>query len=325
MCLYPRIIKNKKYISNKKNGGIVPVMRDKRMGLVPVGCGKCMECRKQKARNWQVRLLEEIKTERNGVMITLTFSNESIKEIGTKINKLEGYNRDNEIATIGMRRFLERWRKKYKKSVKHWFITELGHNGTENVHMHGIIWTDIKHDEIRRIWRYGFVWIGSENKGYVNSATVNYTVKYVHKQDELHTEYIPKVLTSKGIGKNYIKTWNSKRHKYINKNTKETYKTEKGHEIAMPIYYRNKIWTDEEREKLWIEKLDENIRYVNGIKIDVSETEEKYWKALKVARMKNKRLGYGDNSINWEKRKYENERRNINYMKRINNKKQENS
>ena len=35
---------------------------------------------------------------------------------------------------------LERVRKLTGKSVKHWFITELGHEKTERLHLHGIVW-----------------------------------------------------------------------------------------------------------------------------------------------------------------------------------------
>ena len=152
MCLYPKLIQNRKYIANKKNGGNIPAVLDNRVLYVPVGCGKCMECKKQKSREWQVRLLEDIRHNKNGVFVTLTFSNESIEELGKEI-ELDGYNRDNEIAKIATRRFLERWRKKHKKSVRHWLVTELGHNGTENIHMHGILWTD-KREDINNIWKY---------------------------------------------------------------------------------------------------------------------------------------------------------------------------
>ena len=54
MCLYPRIIKNRKFQANKKNNGIIPKINDKRTEYVPIGCGKCIECKKQKAREWQV-------------------------------------------------------------------------------------------------------------------------------------------------------------------------------------------------------------------------------------------------------------------------------
>ena len=47
-------------------------------------------------------------------------------------------------------------------------------------------------------------------------------------------------------------------------------KIERGHKQALPIYWRNKIYSEEEREKLWLQKLDKKERYVNGQKIDIS-------------------------------------------------------
>lgn len=81
MCLYPQLIKNKKYTANKKNKGKPPKIKDKRTEYVPIGCGKCIECLKQKAREWQVRLQEEIKTNKKGTFVTLTFSNENIQKL----------------------------------------------------------------------------------------------------------------------------------------------------------------------------------------------------------------------------------------------------
>ena len=46
----------------QKNGGVVPYMEDKRVAVVPIGCGECKECRKAKQREWQVRLEEDIVT-----------------------------------------------------------------------------------------------------------------------------------------------------------------------------------------------------------------------------------------------------------------------
>lgn len=312
MCLYPKLIENRKYKANKKNGGIIPAIKDNRVLLIPVKCNKCMECMKQKSREWQVRLHEEIKGNKlNNYFVTLTMSNESIRELGEEI-KLEGYEKDNEIAKIGMRRFLERWRKKYKKSIRHWMVTELGQKGTENIHMHGIMCTNEDAEEIRKIWKYGIVWIGE----YVNARTINYIVKYISKSDQIHKEYIPKILTSAGIGNKY----NVKENKYKKKKTKEYYRLNNGSKINLPIYYRNKAWTDEEKEELWLKKLDEEKRYVNGVEIDISKGEERYYKVLEQARKKNKALGYNDDSINWERRIYENQRRNELYKQRINKK-----
>jgi len=214
MCLYPKLIQNKKYTKTKKNNGVVPIPTDKRVLAVPIGCGKCMECRKKKAREWQVRLLEEIRENKKAYFITLTFSNESIKELIESIRtkeseeqnkKLEtweitqkGYELDNQIATLATRRFLERYRKANKKSVKHYLVTELGHEGTENIHMHGIIWTDGNIDEVLKHWKYGFVWPKKEdrNKTYVNEKTITYITKYINKTDEKHKEYKSIILTS---------------------------------------------------------------------------------------------------------------------------------
>ena len=320
MCLYPKLIKNRKYTSNKKNGGVIPQVTDPRTLMVPAGCGKCIECKKQKSREWSVRLQEEIRNNKNGKFITLTFSNESIKELTKEIKGVEGYDLDNEIATLATRRFLERWRKKYKKSVKHWLVTELGGNGTENIHMHGILWTNEDAKTITEIWKYGYTWVGDKNNdGYVNEKTINYIVKYISKTDQKHKEYNSKILTSPGIGNNYINRIDAEKNKYKGEETKETYTTRQGIQLALPIYYRNKIYTEEEREKLWLKKLDEETRYICGEKIDISKNEEDYYKTLEIYRAKNKRLGYGSDEKNWKLKKYENDRRNLKTLERIKN------
>ena len=290
MCLYPTLIKNKKYVANKKNKGIIPTAKDERVLYVPVGCQKCMECRKDKARQWNVRLLEDIRENKRAYFVTLTFSNESIKELSEKINtELDGYDRDNAIAKKGVRYFLERWRKKHKKSVRHWLVTELGHNGTENIHLHGIIWTDKNPKEITERWEYGYVWIGE----YANEKTINYITKYITKTDLKHKEYKSLILTSSGIGSNYINRADSKNNKYKGTDTKEYYKSRNGFKLKLPIYWRNKIYSEEEREKLWLHKLDEQVRYVDGQKIDISKGDKTYYQYLEIARRKNKMLGYG--------------------------------
>ena len=144
---------------------------------MPIGCGKCIECMKQKKRNWQVRLLEEIKHDKSGKFVTLTFSEEALECLNKDVViKTMDSIIENEMATLAVRRFLERWRKKHKKSVKHWLITELGHNGTERIHLHGIIFTN-EIEDIKNIWKYGHIWIGE----YVNEKTINYIVKYCNK------------------------------------------------------------------------------------------------------------------------------------------------
>ena len=172
----------------------MPQAKDRRVLLVPVGCGKCIECRKQKAREWQVRMSEEIKHDKRGKFVTLTFSNEGLEEleeavtwqkvrVGIKkvyklrsgetrnkylyekrfVGNLDGYELDNAVAKLGMRRFLERWRKEFGKSCKHWFVSELGGTSTERIHLHGIMFTD-EVEAISKHWKYGVVSLGRHTR-----------------------------------------------------------------------------------------------------------------------------------------------------------------
>lgn len=344
MCLYPTLIKNRKYVSNKKNGGNIPPVKDERTRYVPVGCGECIECRKQKARGWQIRLLEDIKHNKNGIFVTLTFSDESYTKLAEEIIQKQakegtetptGYILDNEVATLAMRRFNENWRSKHKKAIRHWMVTELGHQGTENIHLHGIVWTDITKEweynllEVERIWnngkhgKNGHVWKWDIEYGrkinWVNDQTVNYMIKYIHKQDLDHKLYKPKILTSDGIGGQYTKSHNIKYNKFNGTNTDETYTTLQGHKISLPIYYRNKIYTEEEREMLWLQRLDKNERWVCKEKIDLTKGDKKYWELLEYHRKRNTQLGYGNGKTNWAREIYEKETRAIMQQTRIQN------
>lgn len=315
MCLYPRLIKNRKYTDTKKNGGNIPAVPDERVKYVPIGCQHCIECKKQKARAWQARLTEDIKTNTNAQFITLTIDDENISKLYNELPKSEGYDKDNDAATLAVGRFLERWRKKYKKSVRHWLITELGHHGTENIHLHGLLWTNENQQTIQQIWQYGYIWQGT----WVNDQTINYIIKYVLKQDQQHKNYNQKILTSAGIGSNYTNQkhgdWNN--NKFNNEKTNETYKTRQGTKINLPIYWRNKIYTEEQKEQLWLQKLDKQERWVMGQKISTKDGDQNYEKALKWAQEKNTRLGYDSPNITWERAQYEQQRRNLKQAERI--------
>lgn len=364
MCLYSTLIKNKRYTANGKNGGVIPAVVDKRTLYTPVGCGHCMECRRQKANEWRVRLLEDIKEHTNGKFVTLTFSTESLKKLVGYIRDHaddpfeipEGYALDNAICTVAMRLFLERWRKKYKKSLRHWIVSELGHQNTEHVHLHGIVWTDQELASLDKIWQYGFVWKGhlkGYHKGqpilenYVNAKTVNYITKYVTKIDLIHQKYKPVTLCSDGIGRNYVEEyshteywtqrdkngkWSLRSYKryrkkyvgaykgnyYNGEDTNQTYRTSTGHKMGLPTYWRNKIYTDEEKEKLWIQQLDKGERFVLGKKVDIRNSEWPYYHAVKEAQKWNRELGYGGNEKkDWNRLTYEQMRRILVQQKRI--------
>jgi hypothetical protein len=268
------------------------------MKYVPIGCGNCIECRQQKAREWQTRLHEELKIHKYAYFTTLTFSNESLQELMKKYETGE----TNAIAIAAVRLFLERWRKKYKKSVKHWLITELGHENTERIHLHGILFTEfeITNEELEKIWKYGRTDTGK----YCNERSINYIVKYVTKIDEDHKNYKPAIICSAGLGENYITNFQRNTHAYNGEKTNENYILPNGNKIALPIYYRNKLWTDAERQKLWVHRLDKQKRYIRGIEIDISNGEDQYYKVLEQQQKENIALGYGSTEQEWKKQDY---------------------
>ena len=144
-------------------------------------------------------------------------------------------------------------------------------------------------EEIEKIWKYGAVWFGT----YVNEKTVNYIIKYCTKMDLDHKGYSPKILCSKGIGSGYLNSYNADLNKFNGDKTKEFYRLSNGNKMALPIYYRNKLYNDNEREILWINLLDKNIRYIGGVEVN-ADNEELIFNILDSKRRLNNQLGYGD-------------------------------
>lgn len=316
MCLYPRLIKNPKYLPNKKNGGYVPVPSDSRALWVPIGCGECIECKQKKSREWRARLTEEFKVNKTCSFVTLTFNEKKLEKYRylaqeelQDCNKsyCDIYETDNTAAKIAVRHMLERYRKKTGKSIKHWLITERGHKNTRRIHIHGILWTTFEQEgrgkngerDLNELWKNGWCFNGD----YVGNRTITYISKYITKHDTENEGFHGKIMTSPGIGAGYIKSRSAKRNTYQGKNTCSTYQLPNGKEIDLCTYYRNKIYTEKEREKLWMYLLDKNERWVLGVKTDISLGEERYENLVNIGRAVSKNAGY--QKPEWANKEYQ--------------------
>lgn len=269
MCLYVTIQLNKRYLPTKKNKGIIPQMKDERMKYIPAKCGKCAECRKEKANMWRVRLSEELR-HNFGYFMTLTFSNDGFKDLCENLG-LPLNSNENTVATIGIRRFLERVRKHTGKSIKHWFVTELGEE-KDRLHLHGVLFNQKAVEYCRKYWKYGHVFVGS----YCNERTINYITKYMLKYDVKHKHYTQIVLASKGIGNQYFERLDAqieRENALTRKGYVPVYRFRNRTKMAMPKYYKDKLFTDEEREQIWMGILDEGRTYVHGEKCWMHEEE----------------------------------------------------
>lgn len=273
-CINPIRIPNKKYLPNKENGGSPPLPDDIRdLGLI-VPCGKCIECRRRRASDWRFRLLQEYKYNKSKFwFVTFTFSDDALLSL---YNDPEFARKcfykgieepsENDLYIFAVRRFLERYRKKYKTSLPHLFVSELG-GETDRLHLHGIVWDlkpEVKYTGKNRksrkngqlykifessvladLWKYGFITIEP-----CSEVTIGYILKYIMKYDPKHPEWESRLLVSPGLGKCYVNDRTIAIHHSTGFDRYEWFcVTSSGHKIGMPRYYRLKIFTDEERER----------------------------------------------------------------------------
>ena len=91
------------------------------------------------------------------------------------------------------------------------------------------------------------------------------------KKDEKHEDFVSTVLCSKGIGSGYLKRADAKTNIFNGEKTKELYTTRTRLKLNLPKYYRNKIYSEEEREKLWIQKIEKGDIYVMGEKVNADD------------------------------------------------------
>ena len=132
--------------------------------------------------------------------------------------------------------------------------------------------------------------------------------KYMLKVDIKHPEFKQIVLASKGIGAGYMDRldylWQKQNYKKIEV---ATYTFRNGTKMAMPKYYKNKIFTEKEREKMWINNLNRGLLWIYGEKVKAND-----WKTIDNLREYWQKYGrevMGDNPIAWnamkERRKEE--------------------
>lgn len=215
----------------------------------PVPCGKCSLCRKRKASAWSFRLMQEYKNADNGYFITLTYDSNDLTNITITDKGFMALDRRHVQGFIKrLRTAHSRLRKEVKrfKSIRYYAAGEYG-GKTGRPHYHIIIF-NIHKDLVEREWRRGGVHIGG-----LSEASVGYTLKYISKQSQIpkhKNDDRPKEfsLMSKGLGKGYLSNDIVQWHKadllnrmYVN--------IAGGKKATMARYYKDRLYTQDEREK----------------------------------------------------------------------------
>lgn len=236
---------------------------------VTIKCGMCPECRRARANEWTQRIDAEIRNTKDELrprFITFTFDDNCAKEHGIEDLSKAKYGQEDRMVKDEVRKWAKRMDSK-KAKQKHWFITEHGQEGTERIHVHGIVWAD-KWDIVEECWKAGIVDLGE-----IRGSTMPYLIKYIYKEPQVKKDYKPIILTTPGIGKCYVNEYNKRKHRWRREKTNEWYVLENGKRIPIGEYYRNKFWNEEDkrdrRKWLWLKQK----KWVGGIEYDTSTDE----------------------------------------------------
>ena len=136
--------------------------------------------------------------------------------------------------------------------------------------------------------------VSTGRAGWVNEQTINYITKYVFKTDSKHIDFNGRIFASAGIGEAYLNDeLNRYRHRYQAEKTKTTYTDSQGYTCGLPKYYRDRLYTEEERRKLWTIQLDKNEGkiIIDGVEYNKNDNKTVY-QAIKNNELKNIELGY---------------------------------
>jgi len=196
-------------------------------------CGKCPQCVNDRINGWIFRLQQELKHATSADFLTLTYDTGNIP-----INE-HSYPT---LVKKDIQDFMKRLRKKHSQKLIYFACGEYG-DKTQRPHYHMILF-NARQDLIQPVWGLGNIHYGT-----VTPNSIAYTLKYINKRSSLKpSDFRQKefVLMSKYIGQHYLKEQNKQWHK-ADLTQRMYLPLEDGKKVAMPRYYKNKIYDEDER------------------------------------------------------------------------------
>lgn len=245
-CPYPILVKNK--FGQVRN----------------IPCGQCKACRLNKAREWSIRIMNEVQYHSNSCFLTLTYDDKYLPSSGS-------------LSKTALQLFLKRLRKSLDFPIRYYAAGEYG-DESHRPHYHLILFGLAPDDEIFKNrhydrkakgyqcnmseWRFGMCFVGD-----VTYDSACYVAKYTMKKvkgknakqhyEDLGIEPEFSIMSLKpGIGAQYVRDNRNrlaKREYVVGKN---------GTKYALPRFYKDKIVRNladvekriREREKEQIDK-----------------------------------------------------------------------
>lgn len=266
-----------------------------------VPCGKCNYCLKARKNDWTFRMSWELREAKTAYFITLTYSPENVPTVTDgKFSYMTLRREDVKRFHNSLRQANDRW---YKDQgiempdyrLKYYTVGEYG-TKTQRPHYHLVIFNlrpEIA-ERIPKIWHQGHT-----HEGKVEGASMAYVAKYLIDNDErANNQPIEKPFSimSKGIGEFYLNKQNRDWHKAID-DAPEDWRylviNIQGHKQRIPRYYRDQLFTPEERALIGeLHQGEEQEKYIKDLATIesasppryeqiITSPERQYWERLR--------------------------------------------
>jgi hypothetical protein len=229
-----------------------------------VPCGRCGNCRRARRNQWAFRLQQELKDSENAYFITLTYSDERLPQF---VNNETGEVKSN-LRKTDLQKFIKRLREQQYRQTKqrkfrYYAVGEYG-TETDRAHYHfiGFNIDRIIIDQLDKLWGHGHTHIGTVNEGsilYVAKYHVNRNMGQEEEKGQIGYYDKKELKIEEGIRQKEFATM-SKRpaigHGYIKRNynwhieNMNSYVIQNGYKKAIPRYYKDKIFTELNKETL---------------------------------------------------------------------------
>lgn len=241
-CLYPRTVR----VKNKLN----------EVNYINVPCGKCYKCQETKSLEYAFRLYQEVNHSMNSYFVTLTYEDS---------NLTFAFNEDTAefqpcLVKSDLQAFFKRLRiylqRKISKELrfKYFACGEYGFK-FHRPHYHFILCSNSLLDLEQALnacedcWDFGFVEIKPTNQNNIHYVTGYVTEKLCEAQDVRFndSDFIPIVpefrLVSNNLGLSYVKEF----EQYHKADKSRFFVNYNGHKITMPRYYRERLYSPNDR------------------------------------------------------------------------------
>lgn len=210
-------------------------------GKVDVPCGRCPSCKFRRVNEWVFRLQQQEGVSASSHFVTLTYDTTSVPISPNGFMTL---------SSQDLRNYFKRLRKRCPGAdIKYYAVGEYG-TKTQRPHYHSIVFNVPDPNAFFEAWHLNSRPLGTIHVGTVTSDSIAYTLKYIdkpnfvkrHARDDRTPQF---ARSSKNLGSCYI---NSQTLQYHRASLEHSYLTKlDGFKVAMPRYYRTKIWSEAER------------------------------------------------------------------------------